>query len=102
MGKGLAKPQLLEAMGSGRGAPNAGQFFNKNNAFLLMHTLAKIIILKQKHQSILLIITFEMSCSLNVLNRINKVYKICNISINVTKCDVTLATKGRVLTPPLS
>jgi len=28
-------------------------------------------------------------------------YKFCNIRINVTKCDVTFVTKGRVLTPNL-
>jgi len=40
-----------------------------------------------------------------VLNRINEVgYKFCSIRLNVTKYDVTFATKERILTlksPPL-
>jgi len=53
-----------------------------------MHISAKKVILKHA-------ITHQLKAfkiSLNVLNRINKV-KFCSIRINVTKFDVTFATK---------
>jgi len=79
--------------GRGGGAPSEGDFsnFSKNNTFYAY--FGKSSCKTITHQ----LKVFKIS--LNVLNGINKVlYKFCNIRINVTKYDVTFATKGD-LTP---